>query len=972
MPLDPKAIRKALMTAKSVASGIDTKFGKLQKAGGGAIGRMKRREEALHAGVPERMGTHIVKEKGGQWLSGSVEGETRGLHKWPHYTGHQSHSIVKKIDKPYTDSKGNKYEWGVFEHGNLLSGGFKSESDAHAERLRLRFKDPETHDTIIKNNLSTHAAVNDFVDKQLTRYIKNDMGTPHDPVRELAENDVTHFPDKDALSEHRIPERSGVARNRLRFGRPIEGVAKSSLAKGWEAVSDAELESHGAKDLLDNSDHEDVTGVIKNNPWIAKVAPETNIHGHYEPSMRRLGFDHLVDELHNSTAPGSDLPDHLQLRPESLARMSVPQAVQHVHNINEWRKDNKAKADAKRAFNPATYLHKDYPGEDYAWYELKSSPDVTPAVPAVYGPGPHEVTGAYPKKFDTEEEARNYVKEFPEQIRKANDRGQFDPILKQFERYPLTYIGQLKKIITPAIPAGEDKHLKDALKYEGDCMGHCVGGYHGDVAEGNSRIFSLRHKKTGAPHVTIETSPSQKKGPSDFYHDHGNQDLFDHLEKQIRSNGLHGYEFEDAVRASPQYQQYLKGPNHEEIVQIKGKGNSAPIDKYKPFVQDFVKSRHWSHVGDLQNSGLVQHPGTGEYMTPEERAQHPGYAAGGPVYDPKEGLGAVPYNQNVDYLGMHVPMTADKFLSLASPLHDPDQEKIDYMKEHIRSGKPLGNPFIQADWHEPSKSWHIKGHEGRHRVHAIKQLHGGDTEVPVHLFPLGMRARHLTDEMRAAPFVSQEGVKNISKNAERRELYKNVGMKHEPWMDLPEKNRGGTVNHEPTEAQKEAGNYKKQHVSFQGLDISIENKKGSTRSGIDANGKRWSCMLPADYGYIKRTEGADGDHVDVYLGPDRSSTHVFIINQLDHKTRKFDEHKCMLGYRSEREAIADYERAFSDGKGRDRVGSIESVSLDAFKRWLKSGKTIRPAHAGHIIDRAVGLADNKAVRKALMIAKGRV
>ena len=124
-----------------------------------------------------------------------------------------------------------------------------------------------------------------------------------------------------------------------------------------------------------------------------------------------------------------------------------------------------------------------------------------------------------------------------------------------------------------------------------------------------------------------------------------------------------------------------------------------------------------------------------------------------------------------------------------------------------------------------------------------------------------------------------------------------------------------SLDHQPSEAQKSAGNYRKAHISIHGLDISVENRKGSTRSGRDGGGKRWSVVMPADYGYIKRTEGADGDHVDCYVGPDRSSTHAFIVNQRDARTKKFDEHKVMLGYRSEAEALRDYVRAFNDGKG---------------------------------------------------------
>jgi len=169
--------------------------------------------------------------------------------------------------------------------------------------------------------------------------------------------------------------------------------------------------------------------------------------------------------------------------------------------------------------------------------------------------------------------------------------------------------------------------------------------------------------------------------------------------------------------------------------------------------------------------------------------------------------------------------------------------------------------------------------------------------------------------------------------------------------------RGGTVP--PTEAQKHAGNYSKQHLSFHGLPISIETPKGATREGKDHTGKVWRCKMPADYGYIKRTEGADGDHLDVFVGPDRGSRMVFLINQNDHRTGKFDEHKAILGTTSERQAVALYCAAFSDGCGAKRIGSIEPMSLDAFKHWLKQGKTKTPAKAKTIVEHALAVTRSK-------------
>jgi hypothetical protein len=151
---------------------------------------------------------------------------------------------------------------------------------------------------------------------------------------------------------------------------------------------------------------------------------------------------------------------------------------------------------------------------------------------------------------------------------------------------------------------------------------------------------------------------------------------------------------------------------------------------------------------------------------------------------------------------------------------------------------------------------------------------------------------------------------------------------------------------EPTEAQKEAGNYQKGHVKFQGLDISIETAKGQTRSGKDAAGKEWSVEMPHDYGYIKRTEGADGDHVDVAIGPHKDSERVYVINQKDPKTGKFDEHKALVGYNSADEAIAAYKKSFSDNSGASRIDSYAAMGMDGFKHWLKEGDTKKPIEAG--------------------------
>ena len=148
----------------------------------------------------------------------------------------------------------------------------------------------------------------------------------------------------------------------------------------------------------------------------------------------------------------------------------------------------------------------------------------------------------------------------------------------------------------------------------------------------------------------------------------------------------------------------------------------------------------------------------------------------------------------------------------------------------------------------------------------------------------------------------------------------------------------------PTEAQKEAGSYKKGHIRLHGMDISIENPRGSERSGVGKDGKPWSVKMPATYGYIRRTEGADGEQVDVYVGPEPESDQIFVVDQVDADTQAFDEHKIMLGYRSKEPAIADYEAAFDDGRGSERRGAVTPMSVPAFRDWLATGDTKKPVN----------------------------
>ncbi|MGB2337781.1 MAG: hypothetical protein ACPH5V_10730, partial [Alcanivorax sp.] len=133
-------------------------------------------------------------------------------------------------------------------------------------------------------------------------------------------------------------------------------------------------------------------------------------------------------------------------------------------------------------------------------------------------------------------------------------------------------------------------------------------------------------------------------------------------------------------------------------------------------------------------------------------------------------------------------------------------------------------------------------------------------------------------------------------------------------------------------------NYKKGHVRFQGLDITIENRQGSVRSGTAPDGTKWENEMAHHYGYIKRTEGADGDHVDVFVGPDVNSDRVFVIDQID-ENGNFDEHKVMLGFPNQKAARDGYRANYDKGW---KVGPTTAMAMDEFKAWLADGDTTKP------------------------------
>lgn len=338
-------------------------------------------------------------------------------------------------------------------------------------------------------------ALNNWIDKKLHKYIQNEMGTPDDPIRKMAEEGKPlHVGGENFRQEYET----------FRSGAPLNITATNPVARQWESLSDFVMgEPKPAKDWK-----KQWPPYREGSPdWLHKLPDETPIYEIETPGANhRLEFNHLVDELRNAMNPESGLPDALRFTPEQLDKITVPQAIERVAKINEWRDKQRLELSKELSRNPATQVVKEYPENNpkgLHWVELKAPKDATPI-----------------------------------------DDG----------------FGNMS--------APGYAELEQALKYEGDTMKHCVGGYCDPVYGGQQRIFSLRDKN-GEPHVTIEMRPAGSEKISD-------------LKAGTAKNW--------------------------DIYQIKGKGNRKPKDEYTPYVQDFIKDRDTNIKGDLQNAEMVKTP----------------------------------------------------------------------------------------------------------------------------------------------------------------------------------------------------------------------------------------------------------------------------------------------------------------------------------------------------------------------------
>ena len=434
------------------------------------------------------------------------------------------------------------------------------------------------------------ARLGDWLEKTLAKYYKTDFGTEADPLSDLAARGLHYDPDmtperwldtansslmEDPIGYYTVPRHASeiaAEHNPPPFTNDFAGdVADTAhhLAPGLSFYGNANPIGQGA--------------LMQAAPWLRKQPATDMLYGIKSP----LDLGHFADEMRNAmNAAESGIPPDLAVRPEMLERMSFPQAVERVGRINQFRVKQMEAERAAQMNNPAIHPFKEYP-EGMRWVELRA-------------PDPAERFKLQP------------VEENGASFWRATDP-------ETGETWPL---GGTREQAIDSLRYHVREPLQQALKAEGDTMGHCVGGYCDDVLTGRSRSFSLRDAKGTAP-VTVETSRpnfgSNWAGlrlqlPEDAY-----DTLSDEAMDTLRGRGddrvwdaegnlsNFGREEYDRIR-DIEAQRWLQTNNPEDIVQIKGKQNRAPNPEYLPFVQDFVKSGQWGDIGDLRNAGLTYLP----------------------------------------------------------------------------------------------------------------------------------------------------------------------------------------------------------------------------------------------------------------------------------------------------------------------------------------------------------------------------
>jgi hypothetical protein len=412
-------------------------------------------------GVDPRM--NIIKPKGGNWLSGSVDDATKRVKRYSSPPINREAELLAEVE----------------EANKLNLPGYLNAATNDLQQLRIDM------------------AADKWVEKKLNPYIKNEMGTETDPIRlgierraaegeklkqinqtrlakmeadiakakaagkdtTLSEGDLEKAREKFANEEYiatqglfhkTIPEAGWteppppqpyLTKRREREGMPIEDISTHPAAKRWERAVDMEMEPIKA------SRYQEDQNILDKNPYLSKLAPDSSVYSLDAMSDATFEFRHMMDEVKEAMNPQTVLPKSLRISPKDLEKMTVDDVSALSGKISAWRDTQKVKANLEADKNPAIHLFKEYTENNpkgVSWRQIKLPEDLP--------------------------------------------------------------LDQAKALV------------REATEYEGEMMRHCVGGagHCEPLLNGEVEIYSLRDAK-GEPHVTIEVQPAKKYTEDDVY-----------------------------------------------------------------------------------------------------------------------------------------------------------------------------------------------------------------------------------------------------------------------------------------------------------------------------------------------------------------------------------------------------------------------------------------------------------------------
>jgi hypothetical protein len=287
----------------------------------------------------------VVKRKGGNWLANAISDEMQNLK--------------------------------LLRFGNDPVGTYEDMKNVYTPEVMSRLS-PETLQQVKEGfaALKPQVAINKWIDTKLSKYIQNEFATPEDPVRALVERGIS--PARNPGDINPFYDATDLFEKRREAGFPAEGLARTEAGRNWEDMADSSVNVSYLKNLLSSlkEGQESKYGIVRveanrtlrDNPWLNKLTlPYTPIYGALGPNYRPV-FTHVIDELQNAMATNSGLPKNLQLDPDDLSKMNVPQVVELVDKINKWRVENVKNLQLEETLKAD--LYKAYPEQKYRWVQL--------------------------------------------------------------------------------------------------------------------------------------------------------------------------------------------------------------------------------------------------------------------------------------------------------------------------------------------------------------------------------------------------------------------------------------------------------------------------------------------------------------------------------------------------------------------------------------------------------------------------